>query len=712
MKEFRKQMQIQFNIMQQTGRLFRSSISGKKVWKKYLDSFEHDNIFRDPESTEHNCNHCHNFMRRYGNVVALDDDNNVMTLFDFFPGSEEYQPVAVKLSKLLREASIEDVFFETYEELNSLPYESCNKNQESYKLGIDSNVKRYTQAEADLYGVVKANHVYTFEHMSLQLEAQYVKRNKGSIESIQADYRDAKNVFKRAMDEITVDTLHLVKDLITQGSLLDGDAHVGKIEAMIPHAEYYQNHLVKNSDNWCWKTSMDNSMAKFRNTLIGVLCSELSQGMELNKACLNWNKRVDPANFMKAKAPITDKQIKEARVFVDENGYTSSFNRRLATVDDIITNEILHLNSGGGAKQKDVHLFDAIKPSKSTRHKLSEFDRVEEVDIDTFMYSILPECTSVEAFVENNHEDNMVTLTTAEDPESKRIFKWDNNFSWTFNGNLAGKSMIKNAVKSQGGKVDGVLRFSIMWADDQSDDSDLDAHCEEKPGNHIYYGNKVSHETGGNLDIDIINPQSHKRSSGKEVVENITYPQFPERKGKFEFYVKNYSNRGSRGFKAEIEFMGVQYQYDYPRSLRHKEDVRVATVTWKDEEFSIKHHLQPTDGVGVEREIYGLKSGHFHKVNLVSLSPNHWGENEVGNKYYFFFLDGAQSGGSVRSFHNENLKGDLIVHRKVMEVLANTTMVETNVANELSGLGFNSTVRDGVILRLGGSHKRVVKVNF
>ena len=216
MKKFREQMQTQFDKMQQTGHLFRSSVSGKKVWKKYLSSFEKDNIFRDPESTEHNCNHCNNFMRRYGNDVSVDQDFNIITLFDFIPGTEEYQPVAVKLSKMLREAPIEDVFFETFEELNSLPYESCSKTQETYKLGIDKNVKRYTQAEADQYGVVKANEVYTFNHMSLQLGTQYVKRNKGSIESIQADYRDAKNVFKRAMDEISVDTLHLVKDLINR----------------------------------------------------------------------------------------------------------------------------------------------------------------------------------------------------------------------------------------------------------------------------------------------------------------------------------------------------------------------------------------------------------------------------------------------------------------------------------------------------------------
>ena len=52
------------------------------------------------------------------------------------------------------------------------------------------------------------------------------------------------------------------------------------------------------------------------------MCSELAEGMELNKACLNWNKRVDPANYMKATAPITKKQIAEAQKLVEENGYT------------------------------------------------------------------------------------------------------------------------------------------------------------------------------------------------------------------------------------------------------------------------------------------------------------------------------------------------------------------------------------------------------
>ena len=94
------------------------------------------------------------------------------------------------------------------------------------------------------------------------------------------------------------------------------------------------------------------------------------------------------------------------------------------------------------------------------------------------------------------------------------------------------------------------------------------------------------------------------------------------------------------------------------------------------------------------------------------LSPNHWEKNNVGNKHYFFMLDGCKTPIAIRSFHSENLNTDLVSHRKVMEVLGATNKIESNGAPQLSGLGFNATVRDEVILKLTGTHKRMVKVKF
>lgn len=84
MKNFTKLIQAQLLLMCATGKLFIVEMTGQQVYDLYLSSFkEGDNpIFRDPASSEHNCNHCNNFLRRYGNIVAVGADGNLMTLFD------------------------------------------------------------------------------------------------------------------------------------------------------------------------------------------------------------------------------------------------------------------------------------------------------------------------------------------------------------------------------------------------------------------------------------------------------------------------------------------------------------------------------------------------------------------------------------------------------------------------------------------------------
>ncbi|HOV34892.1 MAG TPA: hypothetical protein PLS56_02780 [Candidatus Dojkabacteria bacterium] len=703
MKEFNKLIQEQFLKMCATGKLF--VVEAPNLWHTYLSNFPKDQnpIFRDPASSSHNCNLCHNFVRRYADIVAIDENLEIMTIFDV-EADEEYNASAKALATLIRKSPIKNVFFETWKELNSLPYAKITKKDETYQLGMASNVKRYTKEEAEKYGVVKANEIRTFEHMHLFVPKKFVKITGVSKESAITGYRYAKNVFQRAMETISVDTLELVKDLINQGSLLDGTTHLYKIEQIIPlKKEYDEINSPEKRERWCWIASYDLPFAKFRNELIGVLCAELSEGEEINKACESWNRRVDPRNYMKATAPITKKQIEEAKKFVIENGYEESFNRRLATIEDVKVSEILHSNTAD-TKEKSVSIFDGVK-STSTRHKRNEFEGVEEVTIEKFMKDILPTLSSIEVYLDNKHENNFVSLTTANNPDSKKIFKWNNNYSWTFNGNLAGKSQIKEAVKAAGGKIVGDLRFSITWNEGGNDYVDFDAHC-QSPHEHIYYasyrGKGNPSPCGGNLDVDMIAP----RDLG---VENIVYADKKKmRDGNYVLSVKHFSGDGKKGFKAEIEMDGETFTYSCDRhtaGFKH-----VATVTLKDGKFSIKHMMPETQIAS--KEVYGLETKQFHKVNLMCLSPNHWDGNNVGNKHYFFMLDGCRAPNAIRGFHNENLIPELAAHRKVLEVLGATAMIEPKEKKQLCGLGFNATVRDEVLARIQGSHKRVVKIKF
>ena len=720
-QDFNNKIKAQFKRMCAIGKLFRSSITGQEVWDTYLASFkpEDNGIFRDSNSSKHNCNCCKNFIRRYGSVVAI-VDGKLESIFSNLGDCDEYTHSVIACDNLLRNAPIQNVFFETYDMLNTgLNYEKTTKTQKTYKLGIGVNRVQYKKEDEIKYGHINSdgsyrvdfNKVYEFHHFQIDLPKQFVDFSGKSLGAIEGIYRDKYSVFKRAMEEIPLDTLLLVQDLINQGSLLDGNSHLPVLQKII---DYKTNMLYcpDDKDLWYWEQtySMPESVAKFKNHLIGVLCSELTEGKELNKACEDWNKRVDPVNYNKAKAPITQAQINLAKKFVEDNGYSASFNRRLATIDDIKASEILHINRDN-SKVKPISMFDSIKTSSGVgRHKRSEFDKVEEVSIDKFMLDILPTCTNIELLMENKFEGNLVNLTTIVEKEAKQIFKWNNPFSYTFNGNLAGKSMIKDAVESRGGKTDAKIRVSIHFPE-TTDDYDL--HCYEPNGNHIYYSNRGQlHNSSGNLDLDAQGRDGHFPPEKR--VENLTYSDLSKMpKGYYDIRVNNYSSRGLHTkFNVEVEIEGDITLLEFTQissSINTKSIGKLYfdgnKVTYTPENCNV------IESKTMSKELWGLNTNEFHKVNLVCLTPNHWEGNGIGNKHYLFFLQGCKNPNQVRGFHNEHLIPELLEHRKVLDVLGNTVLCEpTN--NQLAGVGYNSTVREEVILRLSGTHKRIVKLKF
>jgi hypothetical protein len=148
----------------------------------------------------------------------------------------------------------------------------------------------------------------------------------------------------------------------------------------------------------------------------------------------------------------------------------------------------------------------------------------------------------------------------------------------------------------------------------------------------------------------------------------------------------------------------------YDKVINHKETIRVATLTKTPAGVEVKPHLPSTQS---SKSVWGVTTHTFVPVTIMMLSPNFWEDtgSGIGNKHYFFMLDGCQNDGSARGFFNEFLKSELDQHRKVIEMVGSRMKTE-EAGRQLSGLGFSSTQRNSVTCRITGSFTRNITITF
>lgn len=648
--------------------LFTVELEDKNtLWDLYLASFPEGTnpIFR--ERTEHDCNCCKQFIRNIGNVVAV-VNGKIQTIWDV-TGLEDgkgYREVADALAKKVK----------------SLPISGVYRN-DSKKVGTNYSL------EINDTGTIEWDHFY------FELSSQYVLP-KDQLATYHGNVRTNKQVLQRSLEEISKESIDVVIELIEQNSLYRGEEHLALVKKLSQVKTKYDDNP---SDLYLWYTSLNlGEVSKFRNTVIGTLLVDLSEGTPLEIAVKKFEDKVAPHNYKRPTALITKGMIQKAEKKVEELGLSASLSRRYAVTEDVTINNVLFADRSA---KKVMGVFDELQ--ESVADKAPNLDKVKEVAVKDFLDNILPKAETLEVFVKNEYQNNLTSLIAPVDKDSKGMFKWGNNFSWNYNGEVA--DSMKDRVKKHGGNVDGALRFSIQWNEDGKNENDLDAHCLEPMGTRITFQVKGRRlPSSGMLDVDIVNP------NGKTAVENIIYTDKSKMPvGEYQFIVHNYSGREGVGFQAEVEFDGKIYSYNCPKKMRENEQIVVADVLLQEDgTFKIRHRLESSC---TPKEVWGITTEKWHKVNMVMNSPNHWDGEETGNRHLFFVVDKCANPDKARGFYNEFLTNELTPHRKVFEVLA-SKMKTPESENQLSGLGFSSTQENSVLVKVGGNFNRVIKVVF
>jgi len=655
--------------------LFRVDADKASMWQTYLGSFPEGTnpIFR--KRTEHDCSCCKSFIRAVGNVVAVDPQTfEIMSIWDVLPDHPTYGPVTRAMADLIRSAPIREPF------LHTEPHAGHDKNFE------------------EILG-----EVHTFNHFYVQLPAQYVKRGI-EIGPINSDARSKRDVLLRGLSELTTDAFDTVLELAAQNTLYraaEHKANLTQFRALMGSFHALTQDQQVNA-SWLLAARLPDAVARLRNTAIGQLLIDLSEGTDLEQAVRKYEVMVAPSNYKRPTALVTPAMVAKAKQTLTELGLLSALERRYAVMTDITVNNTLFADRSARKVMGDV--FDDIAASASKPKPKT--DKVEEISIDKFLAEILPQAQTLELFVENRHASNLVSLTAPVDPTASPLFKWNNLFAWAYSGDVA--DSMKERVKKAGGNVTGELCCRLGWFNND----DLDFHMYEPGQYHISYMNKRRlSPNGGTLDVDMNGGDGMDKN--RTPVENIYYKSLRTMiVGKYQLVVNQYNKRERKddGFEVEIDILGTTHRFAYAKPVSGHllvADLEVSRV--HDETLiQIKPHLPSTTAT---KTVWNLKTEQFHRVNIAMLSPNYWDEQGVGNKHFFFMLDGCRNDDTARGFFNEFLKSDLDPHRKVLEMVG-SKMRTDEAPNQLSGLGFSSTQRNHALVRVTGAFTRTLKVSF
>ncbi len=655
---------------------FVVDVEGDVLYEKYLAAFPEGTnpIFK--KKTEHDCSCCKQFIRRAGCVVAI-RDGHVHTIWGEAANRAPapYNVVAAALRDVVKAAAVKDLF-------------RVSANEGSF------GAAQTRSMDTEAHKVLTWNHFHTGD----------IPRNYrvASPDQVRGDYRTTVQVFERGLVELTPDAVETVLSLITSNALYRGEEHKN---AVVQFQKAQREYLAaKNKNLFVWANA-GNSAARFRNTVIGTLVQDLSEGKDLEHAVKSFETKVAPTNYKRTTALITPGMVKKAMETIESLGLESALERRFAVIGDISVNDVKWVDGAVKPLMKGG-IGDVLMQHATSAKKVTEDPRAEDISLDDFMKRILPETTSLEILFKNEFVGNLVSLTAPVHPEPKQLFRWNNDFAWSYGGNVA--DSIKDRVKKAGGKVDGAaLRVSLSWFNYD----DLDLHIHEPPGRgaaaaycHIHFRNKRGW-TGGTLDVDM----NAGHGQTRDAVENIVWSKAPP-DGPYKVVVNNFAQRetSNPGFVVEMECGGKLTHFTYNKAVRNQQDIAVATLYVKNGAVEKIEVCDPGITAGnITQDKWGLKTEQYVKVSAVTLSPNFWGENAVGNKHTFFLLDGAKNDEATRGFYNEFLHPRLEPHRKVFEVIGDKTKCRPT-DGQLSGLGFSSTKKESFIVRAQQGKKRRV----
>src|SRR5574343_514532 len=228
-------------------KLFQSAVT--ELAQRYLAAFPEGT---DPvyiTNSHHNCTCCKHFVANLGTVVVINDDLTLDSIWNVPNLPYPYDVVASAMHKEVTEAGIRAPY---YSPMASYGAKTSRQNLQ------DGTVKTWHH----FYGSVPLHNI------------------RSDLKESGEQIMSAKTL-RRALEELTTSAVATVIDLIESNTIYRGAEYAKVVKAFQSLQADYRKLAAQ--DNLIWK-HCTSSVASIRNTAIGSLLVDLSDGRDLESA--------------------------------------------------------------------------------------------------------------------------------------------------------------------------------------------------------------------------------------------------------------------------------------------------------------------------------------------------------------------------------------------------------------------------------------------
>lgn len=377
------------------------------------------------ERQHHNCNCCKNFLRRFGDLVYL--DNGVARSIFFNPG-QRVDPI--------------------------------------YDEAIDA-LGREVERSKVIGPIVSSEPVWgtpvtgPWTHFHYPNPAVYLGKVKKAHE-IEAEKKEDFRTLSFALGQYTTDQLQAAVHLLSNDALYRSEKVLGVAKFLFElKTKYVDSRNQQTRRNLIW-SAVATAPAGFctpRSSMIGSLLDDISAGLPFPDVAAKFRAKMHPLQYQRPTSAPSLGNIEQAEVIIDKLGIRQSLVRRFARLEEM---PLIWSPAIAEEQTESSGLFDHLKPRKQSIPSLEI--PVRNITWDQFQATVLPFALSIEIEVLRGR-NNFIGLLTAEFPESPEIFQWPGHLSHYVyhNGSMAERWSIKYGWH----KVAGISRSENGRNDNQ-----------------------------------------------------------------------------------------------------------------------------------------------------------------------------------------------------------------------------------------------------